>query len=287
MWAADLNKSRKQSVAPLLRKLPPFPAVAARLMRLVVDVNTPFREITNLLQADAALAAEVLRLANSAIFGWRYAIHDVPHAAAVLGLDRIRGLVMTLVLREFLTQNHLTAVLRRCWHHNFACALISETFAPAFWIDKGLAYTAGLLHDIGLLSLVASYPDQYQHLLEQSFDSPREFCAQEKAIFGVDHCEAGAWILEQWQLPMEFREVAAHHHRSEDNAPDLIALVHLSCELSTAVGFPIYGAPQPWNPEQVFSQLSDQVLKRVRTHLEELPMTIATRINAFDCEFLT
>lgn len=269
-----------------IRQLPPFPGVAARLMRLVADVDAPFREVTRLLQMDAALAAEVLRLANSPVFGFRYQIRDVPHAAAVLGLDRIRGLVMTLVFRDFLAGHRSNEALRRCWHHNFACALTCETFAPAFWIEKGLAYTAGLLHDVGLLALVASHPQQYEQLLSEPVSSMREFCEKERALFGADHCQAGEWILAKWDLPPEFREVAARHHEALGEDSDLCSLVQLGCELARAIGFPAAGDPPPWNPEQFLSQLSDGMLRRLRERIEDLPITIATRINAFDCDFL-
>ena len=107
-----------------LRDLPPFPPVAVRLMRLVSEDEPCYKEIADLIRAAAAFSAEILRLANSPVCALRYEVFDVPHAIAVLGLNRLSGLVMTVAMKDLLllaghhaqlSEWRRRAALRRTW----------------------------------------------------------------------------------------------------------------------------------------------------------------------------
>jgi len=271
-----------------LRDLPPFPPIAARLMRLISEEEPHYKDLADLIRADPAFAAEILRLANSPVFGLRSEIGDIMHAIAVLGLNRLRGLIITVAMKEFVFGIRQHEALRRCWRHNLACALVSEVLAEAWWLDKGLAYTAGLLHDIGMLALVASQPEQYAGLINNSAYDPASFLASERELFGIDHCEAGRWLLEDWGFPAQFQEVAAGHHAAHHaDGPGTTKLVHFACKTADTAGFAAYGEAPPWDPEAPLSWLPEPARIRFNGRMEGLPVAIACKINLFDCDFLT
>ena len=273
-----------------LRGVPPFPPVASRLMRLVADKDEDFsyKDVADLIRTDASFSVELLRLANSPVFGFRYEIKDIPHAVAVLGLNRLRAIVTTLAMREFMSSHHQLESIQQSWRHNLATALSCEILAGAFWIDGGLGYTAGLLHDIGLLAMVTKYKDGYAELLRTNIPEPEEFLQRERQMVGIDHCEAGEWLLTEWELPDEFCDAAARHHQvPEPGASDVTALVHLGCLTATMAGFPVCNTPATWEAELIIGHLPSKVQDRFRRKFEDLPINIATKINSFDCDFLS
>lgn len=275
---------------PALQGVPPFPAVASRLMRLVAneDGDFSYKDVADLVRTDASFSVEVLRLANSPVFGFRYEIKDIPHAIAVLGLNRLRAIVTTLAMREFLQSGKQHEAARHSWRHNLATALSCEVLARAYWVDGGLGYTAGLLHDVGLLAMTIMHLDGYTKLLNCAVREPIEFIERERAMLGIDHCEAGEWLLTDWELPTEFRDAAAHHHNESDaETSEITRLVQLGCQTATMAGFPVCNYTSAWEPEQIIARLPERVRERYQSKLEDLPMTIATKINSFDCDFPT
>ncbi len=272
-----------------LRDVPPFPPVATRLMQLVSEEGDAFsyKEGADLIRADAAFSVELLRLANSPVFGFRYEIKDIPHAIVVLGMNRLRAVVTTLAMREFLSSQRQHETIQQSWRHNLATALACEVLAGAFWVDGGLGYTAGLLHDIGLLAMAARYKDAYADLLSRNTPNAAEFLERERQTIGIDHCEAGEWLTTEWELPGEFRDAAANHHRlPAPQTPDVTALVHLGCLTASMAGFPVANTPAKWEPELIIGHLHGKLQDRYRNKLEDLPITIATKINSFDCDFM-
>lgn len=274
---------------PALRDVPPFPPVAARLMRLVSEAEEDFsyKDVANLIRADAGLSIEVLRLANSPVFGFRYEIKDIPHAIAVLGLNRLRAIVTTLAMKDFVKAGQQHESVRQSWRHNLATALACEVLAGALWVDSGLGYTSGLLHDVGLLAMAATHSDEYWSLINTAQMPLDEFMERERQLMGIDHCAAGDWLLTEWNLPEEFRAVAAEHHTTPNGqTPEIVELSFLGCTTASMAGFSICTAQAFWKPEVILEQLPERTRERFLPKLEELPLTIGTKINSFDCDFL-
>ena len=105
-------------------------------------------------------------------------------------------------------------LLRRCWSHSLACGMFSQELATACFMKADEAYTAGLLHDIGRLGLLAAYPVEYANVLNVAVEYSFDVLHCERELFDIDHSEAGAWLAEQWKLPPELSVIAAHHHEN-------------------------------------------------------------------------
>ena len=226
--------------------LPPFPPVANALLGLAAQEEVCLSEVTEILSTDAAISAELRRGANTAFVGARGEVDSVIQAAAILGLKRISSLAATIALRGYVGTLWQTAAVRRCWHHNLATALIAETMARKVALDSDVAYTAGLLHDVGRLALVVKFRGEYILLLNTPPPAGGDLRQLERERFGIDHTEAGSAILEQLKLPQVFRDSALRHH---DLAPvensGVDAIVRVACALGSAIGFGVQDAHKP------------------------------------------
>src|SRR3984893_18079785 len=208
-----------------LKDLPPYRPVARKLMRLTAHADVQLDQIQQVLRMDAAFTADVLRLANSPLSGMRSEIKSVMQAVMMLGLERIKALATTLALRTFLTKGVPSGALLGCWRHNLATAILCERLARILHMDSDTCYTAGLIHDIGRLALLCAYPMKDEHILALAPSEDFDLLQSEKSIFDIDHCQAGKWILDQWEFPKELREVAFLHH--ENPQPGASALLRV------------------------------------------------------------
>ena len=270
-----------------LRNMPPFPPVAARLIRLISQDEPCFKEIADLIRVDVAFSTEILRLANSPVFAFRHEIVDIPHAVAVLGLNRLSGLIMIVSMKDLILGARHHDSLKQSWRHNLACALAAELLAEASWIDKGLGYTAGLLHDVGMLAMACSNIDIYTRLMGTDEHDMANFRECERELLGIDHCEAGRWLLEDLELPVVFQQAAARHHDPpSDDEFESTDLVRKACQVADMTGFAICGEPPPWDPQVPLSWLNESAQERFKDEFKDLPDNIAMKINSFECDFL-
>lgn len=250
--------------AAALKALPPFPPVAAKVMALLQDEATCVAKIAETLNTDAALSATVLRLSNSALVSPRYEVKTIPQALFVLGITRLSGLILTLSMSAFVKRAALGPTLRRCWRHNLACAIAAREFARSFGSDQDDGYNAGLFHDVGQLVFMALEPALYNG----SFSTEADVNRLELAHFGADHCEAGAWLLEQWNLPHMFVNVAQHHGAPRPEDCELVMLVNAACAVADRLGFYVVEL----KAEEIQSDLSDELGAAITQTIDTLEL---------------
>lgn len=267
---------------PLLH-LPPFPPLALRIMRMVSQTDVPMKELSDLISADQAFSAEILMIANSPLYLPSREITSILQATTLLGLERVKGLAVTVGVRAYLGNGFNVPSLRACWRHSLACALISEKLAGHAHTDKDTAYAAGLIHDIGRLGLAALQPVQYSIFLENTTKNPCDVLAREKELFGLNHCQAGKNLVESWHLPHEFSAVVARHHEQcrweEDN---LLTLVHLGCSIADSLGFASAHGPNPPTYEDLLAEIPEIIRNKLPSKSEEMAFMIARQINAIE-----
>jgi HD-like signal output (HDOD) protein len=215
--------------------------VASKLMVLLRQENPSFKEAADLMKADAALTAEVLRLANSPMTGLRFPTASLLQALSVLGVNRITSLTTTLCVGRLLKPVAKLPLMRRCWRHNLATALIASQWSTEYKIDPEKAYTFGLLAGLGRLALLVSDPDVYSRLVEraQAENLPLEML--ENRFYGFDHRDAGRWLVTEWKLPPELNEILLGSPVEGVNA-DLTLLIRQATSEATRLGFGVLDA---------------------------------------------
>jgi len=253
-------------------------------MQITADEGAHLAQVQDVLRLDAAFSAEVLRLANSPLLGARREITNILHAVAILGLERIKALTTTLAVRIFLSGKPSDA-MQTCWRRNLAVAIVSAQIARYVDMDADTCYTAGLLHDIGRLALLWACPDEYAGILAQPMIESRHLLEMEKELFGMDHCEAGEWILTQWEFPLQLREVALLHNRNpEPGASSLLLVVYTALQIADAIGFPI--SHQSTDRTQMSELLPNRLRQSVLDNFDQIAEDTIFRLNAVECSLL-
>jgi putative nucleotidyltransferase with HDIG domain len=213
-----------------LDKLPPFSPVLTRLLATLVDEDVSFGTLAGIIETDAVLAGNLLRVVNSALYGRASSINSVRHAVSILGSVKIRNLVLGLSV----THRWAGAAVSPKWDsrqfnaHSLAVAVLSDLVAletPAPYPEG--AFTAGLLHDVGKLLIAVAMPEQFEKICgiyEAGGDSMDE-C--EMDVAGITHAEISGAILERWKLPKPIQEAVAYHHSPAMADKEKLHLAHL------------------------------------------------------------
>ena len=227
-----------EPVESAFKELPPLPDVAMRLIDAVNDERSGTSLIVGILRSDAALTAEVLRRANSPLFGLSAQVASAAQAVMLLGTDQIRHLAMTISLADHFGSGQRS--IRRLWRHAFARALVAERIARVCDLPPEMAYTAALLADIGVHGLLVSFPQAEQRILETA-GGAGEMLAGERCEFGVDHCQAGEWLAQRWHLPGPIVAAVRGHHEGTGSGPTLASVAGWADEAATFLAFGFLG----------------------------------------------
>jgi HD-like signal output (HDOD) protein len=225
-------------------------------MALLANESVSIHELEELVGSDAMLSARLLRCVNSIEFGLAHPVADVGHALALLGVDQTRQITVTLATAAYAKGALGTAALRRCWEHTIATAILSDQIAQACRKFTNIAYTAGIIHDIGRLGLLVAYPRQYERIIREAAGRCLDLLDFEAEQFGVHHANAGRILAERWRLPEELRVVAGRHHDpSEGEEVDLLRIVHVACRLADVLGFDVSRPLVPKAFDEVLAEL--------------------------------
>jgi len=213
-----------------------FSPVALRLMRLINE-DAPFSDLAKLITTDPSISTEVLRLSNSALFNLRAEVRSILHALAIIGRDRTEMIVFTACLWRYLPQHGGQEIVRRCWRHSLASALLCEHV-----IDCGPrmdhVYTAALLHDIGQIALATEYEEQFRRVLDVAAEEGHAVLELEEAAFGDNAFQIAAALFAQWNMPADLNQCATSMNVSPGNL-ETAAVVRAGCHVADRLGFAV------------------------------------------------
>lgn len=268
-WEEPIEGVRDKHV--MLCRVPVFRPVAVKLLRLLGNEDASVHEVSQLLNTDPGFSTEMLTMANSAAHGSSHRIHTIEKAVVLLGLDRTRGLATKTALDGMVRGLGGSPTIQNCWRHSLATAFIAKWLAPFYRLHPDLAYTTGLMHDIGRLGLLAAEPNQYSKLLASVEGTSEDMLLVERWAFRVDHCEAGLFLTKTWGLPDEFWLPSSQHHAAKNpTTPRSVDIIRLACALANALGYKAAPMVQAELPEALLEQIPDPGHSRVVSPLSIL-----------------
>ncbi|QJA05857.1 HDOD domain-containing protein [Thermosulfurimonas marina] len=252
-----------------LQGLPTLPPIVSQLTRMIGDETVSAPQIAAVIEKDQVLTGKVLRLVNSAFYGFPRRISTVSNAIVLLGFNVIRTLVLTASIFEMMQSQDVAL-----WEHSLGVAVTSGLLAKRFELENPEEVaTAGLLHDLGKVVIRASLTEDWPAIKEKIAQGkpPRE--AELEALH-MDHAEIGGYLLDRWNLPERLVEPVAHHHEPKKarKFPKETALVHLADILVRARGFGVEGdwwLPEPSKKALAEIPLSREDLKEIFREMEE------------------
>ncbi|MEN6536718.1 MAG: HDOD domain-containing protein, partial [Bryobacteraceae bacterium] len=210
--------SARDKLLRSLDRLPPFSPILDQTLANLAKEDVEFGEIADLIEKDTVLAGNLLRLANSALFGLHQEVNSARHAIAIAGIQKVRNTVLAL------------SVTRMWWHppatpawrpgmfslHSAATATLCDMLAQRVPVEypEG-AFIAGLFHDLGKLLIANELPRVYEVLRTMDGGEENVIQTSEAELAGITHAELSAAALERWKLPPPIRKAVLDHHSPE------------------------------------------------------------------------
>lgn len=223
--------------------IPTLPTVISRITSLLQNPQTSADEIGKAITTDQALASKVLKLVNSAFYGFPGRISTITHAVVILGFSTVKNIVLTASIFEaFKKESDSDAVfdMEKFWFHSIACGAASQTIAKKMGLKSGEeCFIAGLIHDVGKVILCQYMPEQFHKVVKHSSENNCLFYDAEKALFANTHQEVGGFLAEKWNLPTDLQNAVKYHHMPSNRRThyEMTAVVHSADILVRAMGY--------------------------------------------------
>lgn len=224
----------------LIARLPAMPQILVKLIEHLQADDLGMPELAALISKDAGMTGKLLAVANSSAYHRSTRSANLEQSLVALGTDMIKTLVISdSVFQTFNSFPHSNSTdLRAFWKNSLSAAVLGREVARVLdYAHPEEAYLAGLLHNVGRLALLAAAPKEYGFNFTARDDE--DLCAVEQRTLQITHTEAGAWLVERWQLDSFMADAVLYHHepsaRLESSHP-LIRIVRLAHVLSSHAG---------------------------------------------------
>jgi len=229
-----------------VREIPPLPQVVVKSVKLINDEKSTVNSLADILKQDQGLTTKVLRLANSAFYGFPRKVNTVNEAIVLMGFNTIKGLVMAVGAFGHFNRKSDGYKMEKgeLWKHAISTAIAARHIAAKVrYPDIEQAFVGGLLCDIGKVIIDRYLKAEFERVLVLAETQERSFVDAEQELLGFDHTSVGEKILEKWKLPEDLREAVACHHKPElaKINPQLTWVVHVADSLTMMLGFGIGG----------------------------------------------
>jgi HD-like signal output (HDOD) protein len=209
------STGKRERALRCLADLPPFSPVLNLLLATIASEDAPVSAIAEVIQKDTVIAGNILKLVNSAMYGRRSTVTSIPHAASLLGLNRLRNAVLGMSVSRMWNQVRTPALwsTARFNLHSVGAAIFSDLLAQRLKVEfpEG-AFLAGLFHDIGKLLIAVGLPGEYEEIQSLHLGSAISSLDAEREVLGFTHCELSADAVQTWRLAEAIRAAVEYHH---------------------------------------------------------------------------
>ena len=223
-----------------IETLPPFPETSRRAVEILNDPNRSIPDIVDVIKYDQSVTANLLRMCNSAYFGFARKITSLEQAVALMGDQAVLELVMISGSLSYYSQDVTGYRLegKSMLRHSVSCALLSQILGGSREkTGASLLFTAGLLHDIGKVVLSSLVRDRYVEIVKLVEEENYSFVEAEREVLGMDHAQVGGEVAKKWGLPDTIQNPIAWHHdfervRKGDWNTVIVYISDRSCKLA-------------------------------------------------------
>jgi putative nucleotidyltransferase with HDIG domain len=212
-----------------IHELPTLSTVAMKLSKLLMDINISAKDVAEVIQYDQAIVTKLLKMVNSAFFGFSNKVSSVQHALMLLGFNTVRNAIIAIdVINALKPKNKIKGFdISAFWQHAIGVAVISrhldEETGHHFRED---VFTAGIIHDIGKIVMAHYFECRYQAALETMYREKINYRDAENRHFPMNHADVGMQLARRWHLPETMCNVIGRHHATSKNS-SVDALVHI------------------------------------------------------------
>ena len=215
-----------------IREISTLPQIMHRVMEIVTDEKSSARDLAREIAHDPALTAKILKIVNSAFYGFYRRIASVDEAVVILGFKEVRSIAITVsVFDMFGRGKSVTEFDRvRLWEHCIAAGTLAEIIRSKCGIRASGAFAGGLLHDIGKVVMDEFFAPEWEAVLDCARQKEISIYEPEREVLDINHTEIGYLVVENWNLPEEISRAIRRHHvePKPDSESQLQGVVYLA-----------------------------------------------------------
>lgn len=270
-----------------LKGIATLPEVTAKIIATVEDPKSSAAQLNKIVSHDPALVARILKVVNSAFYGLPGQVSSVDRAIVMLGLNAVKNIAVAASLGQMFRGVKLCEgyTAKDLWKHCLGVAVVARELAKRAKLPlTEQAFLGGMIHDIGILIALQTWPEQLKTVCER-VQNGGGFSECERAIIGVDHAQLGEAVTGRWQFPQSCRQMAAHHHQPQ-MAPEadrpLVTLVYIADTLccQSGYGFPLTAGDQAIDLEAaaaagIFADVIESVRADFKSIVESTAMLLS------------
>ncbi len=224
-----------------VKEMPPLPQSIIKILEITKKDDSSAQDLSKIFERDPTLAVNILKLANSPIYGFASRISTISHAIVCLGLETVKSIALTSSTHDMLNKEIPAYGLEEgmLWQHSIASGTCAKIIAQRIgYKDCEEAYIAGLLIDIGKIILSSFAEDQFNQVMEKSEKDKIPFNKAEQDVLGFGHPQVGGRIIKKWNLPSSLVEAVQYHHQPDktETHKTLTYIVHLADAISCMLG---------------------------------------------------
>jgi len=260
---AKIIKNKIKEVQVLM----PMPSIISDIMSVMSDPTSSAANISEIIMKDQALTAKVLKIVNSAYYGFHRKIVSIQHAIVILGFQEIRNIaIAACMVNAYPVKNQSEINSSGFWMHSLGTAYIAQYLSRSLSeISEEEAFVTGLLHDIGKVVLLQHFGDFYNKAIKKAKEEEKPLDIISRSLIGIDHSEVGRMVAEIWNLPQSLEYAIGFHH-CPDKAPEDTIHTHIAHVANGLCHLYGYGNSGNESPDP----MKNASLKRVGISEEEL-----------------
>ncbi len=230
----EMDRREAERVIRRVEEIPTLPVIITRILQVLGDGKSSAMDLEKVISLDQSISAKVLKIANSAYYGFPGSINTLHRAIVILGFQTVKGLSLGSFIFDtfFSAGKHVSFDRTAYWLHSIAssrCAMALGAELKELDIEE--AFLGGLLHDIGKVVMDHVMHDEYSRVLRKAIQQKGAIDQLEREAWGFDHGDVGAWVGERWKFPQSLLDGIRFHHKvteSQDSKRMLVAAIHLA-----------------------------------------------------------
>lgn len=213
--ASPMAESKYDMIERQIDSFPPLPATVAHVLSVTGNPESSVHDLIQAILPDQSLCVSILKIANSALYGRSEKVGSLETAIMVLGFNEVQNIVLgRSVLTAFKDVGKKDKVaIEQFWDHSFTCGLAAKIIAEHLALTSpGQFFIGGLIHDIGKLAMLLTFPNEYSPAFWLPGFSNSERLLEEQQTFSISHGEVGYRLLKHWHFPETLLSAIGYHH---------------------------------------------------------------------------
>jgi putative nucleotidyltransferase with HDIG domain len=216
-----------------IKEVPTLPTIVYELTKLLQDPDTSVAKISQTIEKDQAMSLKILKLVNSAFYGFKSKVSDIRNAVIMLGFNAVRNAIVSIaVIGAFPRKNALNGFdITDFWKHSLAVAVTSKSISVNSRVNSpDNCFVGGLLHDIGKVLLAQYFQEQFASAWQTMQNDRSSFYEAERKALPTTHAVIGSHLAGRWQLPQGLVDTIRWHHdyQPQNENAEFLLITHLA-----------------------------------------------------------